>query len=74
MKFYAACLLLGLEHMHDKSMIHRDLKPEKLLLDDKGMFIYIYCSCCYSYRDICYVRRLCEVLCGVFVAWVGAYA
>jgi len=35
-RFYAACVVLGFEHMHKKNIIYRDLKPENLLLDDKG--------------------------------------
>lgn len=35
-KFYAACVVLGFEHMHKKKIIYRDLKPENLLLDDEG--------------------------------------
>ena len=35
-KFYAACVLTGLEHMHSRGVIYRDLKPENLLLDSRG--------------------------------------
>ncbi|GAB5364897.1 hypothetical protein AAMO2058_001009700 [Amorphochlora amoebiformis] len=35
-KFYAMEILLALEHLHDAGVIYRDLKPENLLLDDKG--------------------------------------
>ncbi len=35
-KFYAANVLLALEHIHHHSMIYRDLKPENLLLDRDG--------------------------------------
>lgn len=35
-KFYAASIVLGLGHMHNKNYIYRDLKLENLLLDEKG--------------------------------------
>jgi len=35
-RFYTACLMLGLEHMHERGVIYRDLKPENALLDSTG--------------------------------------
>jgi len=35
-RFYAACTLRGLEHLHERHIIYRDLKTENLLLGNNG--------------------------------------
>ena len=35
-KFYTACIFLMLEHLHERDIIYRDLKPENLVVDDEG--------------------------------------
>jgi G protein-coupled receptor kinase len=35
-KFYAAEILLGLEHLHSLRIVHRDIKPENILMDNAG--------------------------------------
>uniref|UniRef100_A0A1I8GUN9 C-type lectin domain-containing protein n=1 Tax=Macrostomum lignano TaxID=282301 RepID=A0A1I8GUN9_9PLAT len=35
-KFYAAEVILGLEHMHSRFVVYRDLKPANILLDENG--------------------------------------
>jgi serine/threonine protein kinase len=35
-KFFAICILIGLEYMHKNGVLHRDIKPENLLIDENG--------------------------------------
>eukprot|EP01103_Thecamoeba_quadrilineata_P019467 TRINITY_DN789_c1_g1_i5.p1 TRINITY_DN789_c1_g1~~TRINITY_DN789_c1_g1_i5.p1 ORF type:complete len:227 (-),score=25.56 TRINITY_DN789_c1_g1_i5:907-1587(-) len=35
-RFYASQMVLALEHLHGRGIVHRDIKPDNLLLDEKG--------------------------------------
>ena len=32
-RWFIACMLLGLEYLHQKGILHRDIKPENLVFD-----------------------------------------
>lgn len=34
--FYVACLSSALQHIHSRNVIHRDVKPENIILDGRG--------------------------------------
>ena len=35
-RFYSACILIMVEHLHEREIIYRDLKPENIVVDDEG--------------------------------------
>lgn len=35
-RFFVGCILTGLEYVHSKGFIHRDVKPENIVLDSRG--------------------------------------
>lgn len=35
-RFYFAEICLGIEYLHDRCIIYRDIKPENILLDHEG--------------------------------------
>ncbi|TFK14124.1 ventricular natriuretic peptide-like [Platysternon megacephalum] len=39
MRFYATEIILGLEHMHNRFVVYRDLKPANILLDEHGHLV-----------------------------------
>jgi len=40
-RFYAACILESLSHLHRRSISYRDLKPENILIDSKGYCVLV---------------------------------
>lgn len=40
-RFYAAELVLALEHLHGLGVVHRDLKPENVLIQDSGHIMLV---------------------------------
>ena len=41
-KFFAIEIILALEYLHSKNIIHKDLKSENILISDQGNFKLIY--------------------------------
>ena len=35
-RFYTACLVNIVEHLHERNIIYRDLKPENVMVDEDG--------------------------------------
>ena len=35
-KFYASCLIIIFEHLHEREIVYRDLKPENVMVDEEG--------------------------------------
>jgi cGMP-dependent protein kinase len=35
-KFYIACLVIIFEHLHERDIVYRDLKPENVMVDEEG--------------------------------------
>ena len=42
-RFVVACVLEAFQYLHSKGIIYRDLKPENLLLDNRG-YIKLVCD------------------------------
>ena len=40
-RFYAACILESLSHLHHRGICYRDLKPENILIDSKGYCVLV---------------------------------
>merc|ERR1711957_6565 len=40
-RFYAACILESLAHLHHRHITYRDLKPENILIDAKGYCVLV---------------------------------
>ena len=57
-RFYAANIILALEHLHERKIAYRNLKPENILVDANG---YIKLSCM-SFAKVSTERTPCFVL------------
>ena len=49
-KFYAACLVTILEHLHERDIIYRDLKPENIVVDQQGYLKLIDFGTCKIFK------------------------
>lgn len=53
-RFMTGCVIEAFEYLHTRNMIYRDLKPENLMLDNRG---YVKLVCATETR-----YSLCEIL------------
>mmetsp|Transcript_16430 Transcript_16430/g.20519 ORF Transcript_16430/g.20519 Transcript_16430/m.20519 type:complete len:739 (+) Transcript_16430:257-2473(+) len=57
-RFYAACILESLSHLHHRTICYRDLKPENILIDRQGYCVLVDLGFAKIVRDKTYT------LCG----------
>jgi len=50
-KFYAACILEGIAHLHQYNIGHRDLKPANIMIDGDGYCVIIDVGCAKVFDD-----------------------
>mmetsp|Transcript_6323 Transcript_6323/g.8331 ORF Transcript_6323/g.8331 Transcript_6323/m.8331 type:complete len:870 (-) Transcript_6323:201-2810(-) len=50
-KFYAACILEGIAHLHQYNIGHRDLKPANVMVDGDGYCVIIDVGCAKVFDD-----------------------
>ena len=66
-QFYAANVILALQHLHSQGIVYRDLKPENLLIDQQG---YIKVADFGSLRSGLAARRHSPYVARLITRWV----
>ena len=50
-RFYVAEIALALEYLHSERIVHRDIKPDNLLLDEHGTFLFFQLLSFFGYKE-----------------------
>lgn len=75
-KFYCAEVVLALEAIHNMGFVHRDVKPDNMLLDAMGHLKLADFGTCMKMDAVSKLKLPCKTFkkinCYFFQGWIGA--